>query len=240
LATLASTHLKRPTHRFLSALTDPGRRLVLHRLMSVQHYGEYEISPYFRTNGYPPISAYPQAKGNDDTYERLLANQFRNYRLKIYGLVEWPLELSLDDLRAMPKQEQVTLHHCIQGWTSIGKWGGVRLSDVLARCRPLPEARYLVFRSFGKHEKSDAPCYYECVDMTVARHPQSILAYELNDEKLPLQHGAPLRPRFETKLGFKMVKFLRSIEFVADYGTVGDGMGGVREDHQQYYMGAEI
>lgn len=66
------------------------------------------------------------------------------------------------------------------------------------------------------------------------------LAYELNDETLPVQHGAPLRPRFETKLGFKMVKFLRSIEFVADYRIVGEGMGGVREDRQQYDMGAEI
>ncbi|HVX10162.1 MAG TPA: molybdopterin-dependent oxidoreductase [Pirellulales bacterium] len=240
VATVISTYLKRPTHRLLSAISGPARRLLLHRLMSVQHYSEQEISPYFRTNGYPPISAYPQAKGDDDTYERLLANQFRDYRLKIYGLVERSLELSLEELRGMPKQEQITLHHCIQGWTSIGKWGGVRLSDILALCRPLPEARYLVFRSFGKHEKSDVPCYYECIDMKIARHSQTILAYELNDETLPVQHGAPLRPRFETKLGFKMVKFLRSIEFVADYRTVGEGMGGVREDRQQYDMGAEI
>lgn len=240
LATMMSIFFKRGTHRVLSFIADPWRTLILHRMMSVQQYREDQISPYFRANGYPPISAYPQAKGKDDAYERLLANQFRDYRLKVHGLVERPLELSLDDLRGMPKQEQITLHHCIQGWTSIGKWGGVRLSHILEACRPLPEARYLVFRSFGKHEKSDAPCYYECIDLKVARHPQTILAYELNGEELPLQHGAPLRPRFETKLGFKMVKFLRSIEFVADYRTVGDGMGGVREDHQHYDMGAEI
>ena len=240
VATLASIFFKRATHRVLSAIADPWRRLLLHPLASVQHYREDEISPYFRANGYPPISAYPQARGDDDTYERLLANQFRDYRLQIHGLVERPQQLSLDDLRSLPKQEQITLHHCIQGWTSIGKWGGVRLSHILDLCRPLPEARYLVFRSFGKHEKSDAPCYYECIDLRIARHPQTILAYELNGEPLPLQHGAPLRPRFETKLGFKMVKFLRSIEFVADYHEVGEGMGGVREDHQQYDMGAEM
>ncbi|HEX5446468.1 MAG TPA: molybdopterin-dependent oxidoreductase, partial [Pirellulales bacterium] len=240
VATLSSVYLRRFTHRVLSFWVDPLRTMLLHNLHSVQHYPESKISPYFRTNGYPPISAYSQAKGDDDTYERLLANEFRDYRLEVFGLVQQPLKLSLDDLRAMPKQQQITLHNCIQGWTSIGKWGGVRLAEVLERCKPLPEARYLVFRSFGKHEKSEAPVYYECIDLKVARHPQTILAYELNDQTLPLQHGAPLRPRFETKLGFKMVKFLRSIEFVADYRTVGEGMGGVREDRQQYDMGAEI
>ena len=73
-----------------------------------------------------------------------------------------------------------------------------------------------------------------------ARLPQTILAYEMNDVPLPVEHGAPLRLRIEPKLGFKMVKFLRSIEVVADYRDVGMGMGGVREDHQQFDMGAEI
>ena len=149
------------------------------------------------------------------------------------------MSLSLDDLRAMPRQEQTTLHHCIQGWTSIGRWGGVPIREILDRCRPLPAAKYLVFRSFGMHEKSGKP-YYECVAMEIGHHPQTILAYELNGEALPVQHGAPLRVRFETKLGFKMVKFLRAIEVVDDYRAVGDGMGGVREDEQQFDMGAEI
>lgn len=115
----------------------------------------------------------------------------------------------------------------------------MRIGEVLRRCRPLPEARYLVFHSFGLHEKSGQP-YYECVDLHVANHPQSILAYELNGVPLPIQHGAPLRPRFETKLGFKMVKFLCAIEVVDDYCRVGRGMGGVREDEQHYDLGAEI
>jgi sulfoxide reductase catalytic subunit YedY len=238
-ANLASAYAKRPVHRLLALVHGPVRRALLYRVKSVQQRDESEISPYHRTNGYPPISAYPQAKGDDDTYERLLANQFRDYRLKVYGLVERPLELSLDDLRSMPKQEQVTLHNCIQGWTSIGRWGGVRVSQLLDACRPFPEARYLVFHSFGMHEKSDQK-YYECVSMDVGRYPETILAYELNGEPLPLQHGAPLRPRFETKLGFKMVKFLRSIEVVDDYRKIGDGMGGIREDKQQFDMGAEI
>ena len=238
-ANVASRRAKRFVHIALEAPVGTVRRLLLHRLYSVQQYPAEKRSPYFRANGYPPISAYPQAKGDDDLYERLLADGFRDYRLEIGGLVEQPLRFSLAELRAMPKQEQSTMHHCIQGWTSIGCWGGVRISEILDRCRLAPEARYLVFQSFGMHEKTGKP-YYECVDLRIGMHPQAILAYELNGVVLPIQHGAPLRPRFETKLGFKMVKYLRSIEVVENYRRIGRGMGGVREDEQQYDKGAQI
>jgi methionine sulfoxide reductase catalytic subunit len=239
VANVVSLRWRRATHDALSRVVDPIRNATLHRSVSVQEWPEEQISPYFRVNGYPPISAYPRARGDDDTYERLLAGDFVDYRLEITGLVERPLSLSLADLRAMPKHEQTTLHTCIQGWTSIGRWGGVPLREVLARCRPRAEAKYLAFHSFGRHEKSGAP-YYECIDIAVADLPQVILAYELNGEPLSPQHGAPLRLRLETKLGFKMVKFLREIEVVADYRGVGEGQGGAREDHQQYDMGAHI
>jgi DMSO/TMAO reductase YedYZ molybdopterin-dependent catalytic subunit/thiosulfate reductase cytochrome b subunit len=239
VANYVSAHFQRPTQRALSAVITPIRQGLLHRLVSVQDYPESEISPFFRINGYPPISAYPQAQGDDPTDERLLADDFAAYRLRVHGLVEAPLELSLAELRTLPKQEQTTLHHCIQGWTSIGRWGGVRLADLLDRGRVLPAARYLVFRSFGRHEKTGKP-YYECVSLDLGRHAQTLLAYELNGEALPVQHGAPLRVRLETKLGFKMVKFLRSIEVVADYRELGEGMGGVREDEERFDMGAQI
>jgi sulfoxide reductase catalytic subunit YedY len=230
---------RRRVHVLLSNLVGPLREGLLHNLISVQNRPESAISPYFRTNGYPPISAYPHAKGNDDNYERLLSNRFSDYRLEVRGLVEQPCALSLQDLKSLPKQEQTTLHNCIQGWTSVGRWGGVPLREILSRCKPLPGARYLVFTSFAKHEKSEK-IYYECVSLDLARHPQTILAYELNGQELPIQSGAPLRVRLETKLGFKMVKFLRSIDVVEDYHKIGGGMGGVREDEQQYDMGAEI
>jgi DMSO/TMAO reductase YedYZ molybdopterin-dependent catalytic subunit len=168
-----------------------------------------------------------------------MAGGFADYRLRVVGMVDRPLELSIEDLRAMPRHEQTTLHHCIQGWTSIGRWGGVRVREVLDRCGVRPEARYMVFQSFGKHEKTGKP-YYECLTLDMADNPQVILADELNGEPIPVQHGAPLRLRLETKLGFKMVKFLRSIELVDDIHKVGGGRGGVREDEQQYDMGAEI
>ncbi len=238
-ANVVSLRRRRATHDTLARVVDPIRNALLHRSVSVQEWPEDRISAYFRVNGYPPISAYPQARGDDDTYERLLAGGFADYRLEVTGLVERPQSLSLADLRAMPKHEQTTLHTCIQGWTSIGRWGGVPLREVLARCRPAAEARFLAFRSFGRHEKSGAP-YYECIDIALADLPQTILAYDLNGEALAPQHGAPLRLRVETKLGFKMVKFLRAIEVVADYRSVGEGRGGAREDHQQYDMGAQI
>ena len=68
------------------------------------------------------------------------------------GLVDAPLDLSLADLRALPKQTQITKHHCIQGWSAVGEWAGVALADVLDRCRPLARARYVVFRGFDEHE----------------------------------------------------------------------------------------
>ncbi len=115
----------------------------------------------------------------------------------------------------------------------------MRIKELLDLCSVRPEARYLVFTSFGKHEKT-GKTYYECVSLDLANHPQAILAYELNGVPLPVQHGAPVRVRIETKLGFKMVKFLRSIELVDDVAKVGQGQGGVREDEQQFDMGAEI
>ena len=71
-------------------------------------------------------------------------------------------------------------------------------------------------------------------NLELARHPQTLLAYEMNGAPLSIEHGAPLRLRVETQLGFKMVKYLRSVEFVADFRGLGDGRGGWREDVQHY------
>lgn len=153
------------------------------------------------------------------------------------GLVEAPLELSLADLRALPKKTQITKHHCIQGWSAVGEWAGAAVADVLDRCRPIASARYLVLRGFDEHDGRE---YYETIDLELARHAQTILAYEMNGAPLPIPHGAPCRLRVETQLGFKMVKYLRSIELVDDYRQLGDGQGGFREDTQFYGQEAGI
>ncbi|MBF6590424.1 MAG: molybdopterin-dependent oxidoreductase, partial [Ktedonobacterales bacterium] len=156
----------------------------------------------------------------------------------VKGLVEQPLHLSLADLHQLPKREQITKHNCIQGWTGVAEWGGVSMRDLIERCHPLPTARYVIFSSYGEDNASRA--YYEVITLEHAKHPQTILAYEMNHHPLPVPHGAPLRLRCEMLLGYKMVKWLRAIEFVERYSDVRDGQGGSREDNRYYEQPAAI
>jgi len=224
-ATTFSLRHRRSVQRWLGLVIEPVRRILLHHVTSRQHYPKDQVSPFFRVNGYPPTSP---------AYQRLADGGFTQWRLSVGGLVKNPLELSLAELRALPRQTHITKHHCIQGWSAVGEWTGVAVSEVLDRCLPLESARYLVFRGF---DEPDGREYYETIDLELARHPQTILAYEMNGATLSIPHGAPCRLRVETQLGFKMVKYLRSIELVQDYRLLGDGQGGFREDTQFY--GAE-
>jgi len=208
--------------QLLGSATQPLQRALLHHVTSRQKYSQSEIG-FFRVNGYPPES---------DEYEKLARTAFSGWRLRIGGLVEVPLELSLADLRAMPAQTQITKHHCIQGWSGVAAWTGVRLADLLERCAPLPAARCLVFEGFDEHLPGQP--YYETIDLELALHAQTILAYEMNGAPLSIPHGAPCRLRVETQLGFKMVKFIRSIRLIDDYKMLGRGAGGFREDTQFY------
>jgi DMSO/TMAO reductase YedYZ molybdopterin-dependent catalytic subunit len=152
--------------------------------------------------------------------------------LKIYGLVENPVELSLKDLRAISAKRHTTLHHCIQGWSGIAEWGGVPMIELIGLVRPKPNARVAVFHSFG--EGLEGGLYYDSHSLANLQHPQSLLAYEMNFKPLGELHGAPLRLRVENQLGFKMVKWIRSIEFVESVARVGDGEGGYNEDHEYF------
>ena len=229
---------KRRVQVALDRIEAPLRTLVLHNLASAQHYPPSAISPYFWINGAPPETE------DSPEFAALRANDFREWRLEVGGLVKRPLHLSLDELHALPTQTQITEHNCVQGWSAVGKWEGVNLAALLARCEPLPGARYVKFTSYGLDQftyggKPRRP-FYEVIDLLLATHPQTILAYAFNDAPLPLPHGAPLRLRVETQLGYKMVKYLRTIELVADYQDSGEGQGGSREDTMFYGRGAEI
>ena len=223
----------------LGLLVDPVRKALLHREESKQHYQPSDISPYFWVNGRPPDS---------QEYRQLAQDNFAGWKLEVSGLVVSPFHLSLEDLRKLPKRTQITKHNCIQGWSGVAEWGGVLMADIIKLCGVEPEAKYVVFTSYQKGKQSVKPelreaqehTYYEVLDMKLALHPQTILAYEMNGKPLPVNHGAPLRLRCETQLGYKMVKYLRSIEFVADYSSIGEGQGGFREDFQYYGRGAEI
>ncbi|MCZ7537744.1 MAG: molybdopterin-dependent oxidoreductase [Acidimicrobiia bacterium] len=109
----------------------------------------------------------------------------------------------------------MTQHFCIQGWSGVAKWGGVPMREIVDLVKPLPEARYVAFYSFA--EGSDGGTYYDVHKLEGMRHELSLLAYDMNGEPLTILHGAPLRLRNEIELGFKMVKWIRAIEFVADF-----------------------
>ncbi len=175
------------------------------------------------------------------TTNRLAANDFRDYRLSVGGLVANPVSLSLAELRALGEQSQVTKHNCIQGWTAVAEWAGVPLARVLAEVRPGRAARHIVFYAMDDKGETEGEgrygYFYGTLPLHLAGNPQCILAMEMNGAPLPIEHGAPLRLRVETQLGFKMVKWIIGIELVADVTHIGMGMGGWRED-QQYYANA--
>jgi sulfoxide reductase catalytic subunit YedY len=184
---------------------------------------EQDISPFFWPNGTMPHSA---------EYDALVANGFADYRLRVGGLVAQPREFSLAELKAMPKQQQITTHFCIQGWSGVAKWGGVPMRHILDLVKPAAEARYAVFYSFA--EGSEGGTYYDVHLLSNMRHHLTLLAYEMNGAGLSVLHGAPLRLRCENELGFKMVKWISSIEFVHDFADLGAGQGGYNEDHEFY------
>ena len=236
VTTLYSHWRPRFVQKATQSITDPLRTLLFGHEISAQHYARADISPYFWVNGRAP---------KEETYLAMARGHFANYVLEAGGLVEKPLRLTLADLRAMPKKTQITKHCCIQGWSGVAEWSGVSLRQIVALCRPLPGARYIVFYAFDNKSTSEphaqGPGYfYGTIRLELAQDPQTILAYEMNGQPLPIDHGAPLRLRVETQLGFTMVKYIRAIEFVESYAHIVKGQGGWREDYQYFSQEAGI
>ncbi len=205
--------------RILTKFYTPVVRHIFGKMKSRQYYTKQDISPFFRVNGYPPKS---------DEYEKLVAGNFKDWRLKVYGLVEKPLEMSLTDIKALKKHDQITKHNCIQGWTGVAEWGGLPMSDVVKLCQPKANAKYVLFHCYDTDDQQRA--YYAGLRTSDMYDEQTILAYEMNGKTLPVIHGAPLRLRCEKKYGYKMAKWIRSIEFVESFEHIGAGRGGYRED----------
>lgn len=236
VVTVVTLRRKRATQHLLSTIVDPLEHLLSRGARSRQRQPRRRISPYFRVNGYPPA---------DPGYDALVADGFAGYRLAVGGLVEDPVSLSLSELTDLGVQSQVTEHNCIQGWTGVAEWSGVPLSRVLELVRPLPTARFIVFYAIDDKGLTDEHAdrygyFYGSLSIELADDPQTILAVGMNGVPLPVEHGAPVRLRAETQLGFKMVKWLRGVEFVEDLGAVGQRQGGWREDFQQYSTFAGI
>ena len=213
-------------------LTRVTQRALLSPQALAREYSEADLSKEFKANG----STDPQ----EPDYLAHVKNGFTDWKLAVGGLVEQPLSLSLDELRAMPSRTQITRHDCVEGWSCIGKWKGVPLAALLEKAKLKGNARYIVFycadNLFDTGEEKDR--YYESVGLVDAVHPQTILAYEMNDQTLAVAHGAPLRLRVERQLGYKMAKYVMRIEAVDEIATIRGGQGGFWEDlGYEWYAG---
>ena len=231
-ATRRSLGQPRAMQDALQRIVDPVQARLLQPLVSRQRYSSESVTLDPRPNGRPP---------RHDRYRDLVERRFTGWHFEVGGMVRQRLSLSLDDLRALEPERQVTLHKCIQGWSYLAEWKGVPLKALLDRCGPTSEARYILFRTFDeKWEEPGRGEYYCVIDLDLARAPQTLLAYDMNGQPLPMAFGAPLRLRAENQLGYKMVKWVRSMELIADYDAIGDGYGGWRADLLHYSRLAPI
>lgn len=192
------------------------------------YYKQKDISPYFWVNGKMPDS---------DEWRNLAANDFKDYKLRVGGLVENPVELSIQDLKKMGLEQNITMHHCIQGWSGIAEWGGLPIKQLVDLVKPHSTVRTVVFYSFG--EGLFGGTYYDTHSLDNCLKPHSILAWEMNYKTLSKEHGAPLRLRVENQLGYKMVKWITAIEFLDTYEHTGKGYGGKNEDDEYFDLLAD-
>ncbi|MDQ2872059.1 MAG: molybdopterin-dependent oxidoreductase, partial [Candidatus Eremiobacteraeota bacterium] len=130
----------------------------------------------------------------------------------------------------------ITRHDCVEGWSAIAQWDGVKLADVLAIVEPRPNARYVIFHSMDI-DQQNAP-YYESLDLRQARHPQTLLALRMNGRPITPDRGAPVRLRVPLQLGYKSAKWVRRIEVAATLSSAYGGRGGYWEDQgYEWYAG---
>lgn len=222
------------SQRVLVALTEPVRKLGLNwikpRMSRQSTYTDKDISEFHWTNGLPPTA--------DESTEWLAHrdSDFRDWRLTVGDALSGrSTELSLENLRTLPKAEYIAVHTCMQGWSATSRWGGVRLQDVLDVLGPRPEgANYVMFTSHGLAQEMfdhrPREPFYAVLDLDMVEEEDTILAYERNDRPLESHLGAPLRLRVESQHGYKMVKWVKSVEWIKDYAEYSDGRGGTRED----------
>lgn len=210
-------------------LTRRAQRAVIDRTALAPEFAASDLSPFFRTNG----NSMPAS----EAYQAHAAARFADWRLVIDGLVRRPLALSLAQIRALPARTQITRHDCVEGWSAIGKWTGLPLKLALDAAGVLPAARYIVFHCA---DDFDGDAYYESIDLIDGYHPQTILAWGMNDQLLSVGHGAPLRLRVERQLGYKQAKYIMRIELIDSLVRIGAGKGGYWEDSAGYQWYAGI
>ncbi len=216
----------------MNNLTYKSQRLLLSADQLATEFSADDIKQDQHPNG--------STEPDTDDYVALQEKNFTDYQLEVNGLVDRPMRFTLDALKAMPQRTQITRHDCVEGWSCIAKWQGVPLQQILDQVGVKPEARYVMFHCFDAIEKglSGEILYYESIDLIDARHPQTILAYAMNDKPLPVENGAPLRVRVERQLGYKMAKYIKRIELIAEFSQIGEGHGSYWADRgYEWYAG---
>ncbi len=189
-------------------LTYASQRLLMSYHSLAREFDRSQISKVIPVNGPPP---------DEDTYQRLRAGDFQDWRLIVDGLVARPSSFSLADLKRFPSRTQITHQACEEGWSFIAEWTGVPLSYVLNLVEVSQRAKYVVFFPFDQ--------FWDSLDMPDAWHPQTLLAYGMNGEDLPTPHGAPVRLRVARQLGYKSVKYLARITVTDTLKNIGEGRG---------------
>jgi DMSO/TMAO reductase YedYZ molybdopterin-dependent catalytic subunit len=182
--------------RRISAFNDGVQAWLFNPNRLAQTYPESAITRPFRFNAYYPESDIPEVDGDD-------------YKLEVTGLVQSKDTWTLKALNALPQETQITRLICVEGWSEIGKWTGVRLSDFLRRVGADLTAKYVWFRC--------AEGYHSSIDMPTALHPQTQMTLQFDGKELEPKYGYPMRIRIPTKLGFKNPKHVMEIAVINNY-----------------------
>jgi DMSO/TMAO reductase YedYZ molybdopterin-dependent catalytic subunit len=231
-ASLVDERSLRPILDFGQFMSLQAQRLLLAGQPLVREFTAADISPEFPPNG--------TERPNGTAYFQHMISNFAEFRLLVDGMVQKPLSLTLDEVKAMPSRTQITMHNCDEGWSAIGQWTGVPIGHLLATAEVTRDARYLVFHCMDEMVRTPdhSGFYYESIDLFDAMHPQTILAYAMNGRPLPVAHGAPLRLRVERQIGYKHAKYVNRIQVVDRLSHIGGGKGGFWEDRgYQWYAG---
>ena len=194
-------------------LTYAAQRILTARHSMAREFTRAEISKVAPVTGDPP---------RRDPYRRLLAAGFAQWRLAIDGLVARPASFSLADLKSFPSRSQITEQTCEEGWSFVAEWTGVPLSHLMNLTGVLPKARYVVFFPFDDS--------WDSIDMADSWHPQTLIAYAMNGQPLPTDHGAPARLKVPRQLGYKSVKYLARITVTDSLKGIGSGRGSSAPD----------
>jgi len=204
------------------ALTYAAQRLLTRHSLA-REFSRSQISQKPFANEVAPLA---------DAFQRHRDSAFAGWRLAVDGMVARPASFSVAELKSFPSRSHIAMIQCEEGWSYIAEWTGTPLSHVLEAVGALPQARYVVYRSFQ-------PEWWESIDMADALHPQTLVAYGMNSGELPVPFGGPLRMRVARQLGYKNVKYITRLTVTDSLKSFGKGLGSAApEAGYAWYAGA--